>query len=166
MTNSTDYRQYLEEKFHGLTTTMNAQFVEIHERLDKIEIQTTKTNGNVSKLEKDLITQEKELLQHALSCPKGEVIEQIRVDLEDYRFFKRYPKLSFFIIACFVVALLYTVYNGYQNVAETNTRHELLDEIKMLKQEVNTINESIIPSTRGQHYDPFAKDTVKNKIIK
>ena len=52
MTDSPDYRKYLEQKFSGLTTTMNAQFYEVHGRLDSIEKQTIKTNGRVNDLEK------------------------------------------------------------------------------------------------------------------
>lgn len=52
MTDSPDYRKYLEQKFSGLTTAMNAQFYEVHGRLDSIEKQTIKTNGRVNDLEK------------------------------------------------------------------------------------------------------------------
>jgi len=77
MTTSEDYRLYLETRFDSLTTSMNGQFEEIHDRLDKIEIQTSRTNGNVTHLEKEIEEQEKELIKHASSCPKGKEIQDI-----------------------------------------------------------------------------------------
>ena len=51
MPENSDYRLFLDERFNGLTTSMNGQFKEVHERLDKIEKQTTKTNGRVTEVE-------------------------------------------------------------------------------------------------------------------
>ena len=51
MTESEDYRMYLNSRFDDLTHLMNAQFTAVNDRLDKIETQTTKTNGRVTCLE-------------------------------------------------------------------------------------------------------------------
>lgn len=51
MPENSDYRLFLDERFNGLTTSMNGQFKEVHERLDKIEKQTTKTNGRLTEVE-------------------------------------------------------------------------------------------------------------------
>jgi len=56
---------------------MNGQFKEVHYRLDKIELQTTRTNGNVTHLEKEMEEEKRDLLEHALSCPKGIEIQEI-----------------------------------------------------------------------------------------
>ena len=87
----------IDEKFKGLTTLMNAQFQNIHERLDEIKEQTTKTNGRVTQLEKQDLT-------HVLRCPQTAKIDQINKDLEDYRFIIKYPKV--FIAGLVVVVLL------------------------------------------------------------
>jgi hypothetical protein len=86
MTDSSDYRLYLDEKFKGLTTSMNGQFMEVHERLDKIDLQTSKTNERVSELELEKI-------KHIITCPQIPKIEKINTNLEDYRVFLRHPKL-------------------------------------------------------------------------
>lgn len=52
MAEETDYRMYLNERFDHLTHLVNAQFSAVNDRLDKIETQTTKTNGRVTELEK------------------------------------------------------------------------------------------------------------------
>ena len=75
MPNSLDYRLYLESEFKGLHSLMNAQFETVHERLDKIETQTTRTNGRVTKLE-DVV--HNDLTHTKDGCPQGEVIEEIK----------------------------------------------------------------------------------------
>lgn len=47
-----DYKMYQNERFDHLTHLINAQFSVVNERLDKIEVQTTRTNGRVTELEK------------------------------------------------------------------------------------------------------------------
>jgi len=57
-------RQLIDEKFNGLAKLVNTQFTNMHERLDKIEKQTTKTNERVNELEKANLT-------HVTNCPNS-----------------------------------------------------------------------------------------------
>jgi hypothetical protein len=51
MTNSEDYRLYLDERFKSLTTLMNAYHIEAMESNDRIEEHVIQTNGRVTELE-------------------------------------------------------------------------------------------------------------------
>jgi hypothetical protein len=83
MTDSTDYRLYLEEKFEGITKLVNAQFNTVHDKLESIEIQTMKTNGRVTVLEKQVDTVEKDLLIHPINCNKAKTIEDIEKNVKE-----------------------------------------------------------------------------------
>lgn len=92
-----DERRYMEEKFSGFASLMNAHFENVEDRLDRIEEQTKKTNGRVSELEKSDLT-------HFSRCPQTAKIELINKELEEYRMMKKYPKL--FIAGVVIVVLL------------------------------------------------------------
>ena len=51
MTQSEDYRLYLEERFDAMEKDMHGQFISVHDTLDRIETHVKETNGRVGKLE-------------------------------------------------------------------------------------------------------------------
>jgi hypothetical protein len=72
MTDNADYRLYLEEKFEGLAKHMSAQFDIIHDNLDAIKTQTTKTNGTVTRHEQIINAN----IPHTiLNCPQSATIK-------------------------------------------------------------------------------------------
>src|SRR3972149_11434315 len=107
MVDNPDYRLYLEEKFEGLAKHINAQFVNVHDKLDnldqktgRVEKQTIKTNGRVTQLEIDSAN-------HVINCPVAPKIDKIEEDLMEYRMAKKYPKIMIGIIVIFVLLGIY-----------------------------------------------------------
>ena len=111
MPDNPDYRKYLEEKFEGMAKHMNAQFDAVHDKLDAIEKQTTKTNGRVTELESKVVDVEKDILTHPINCNQAAEIKEIRKDLEEYRMLKKYPKVGILII---LVSALFAWYGFRQ----------------------------------------------------
>jgi hypothetical protein len=60
----------MDEKFKGLAELMNAHFHNVDDRLDKIEKQTTLTNGRVTELEKKEIG-------HIINCPQAAKVRKL-----------------------------------------------------------------------------------------
>jgi hypothetical protein len=92
MTQSEDYRKYLEEKFTGINTIMKLNFDIIHSKLEEINLQTTKTNSRVTHLEEEVEI-------HPIECKYGKIYD-------DLNFVVRHPKL---FIAGMVVIILLTL---------------------------------------------------------
>lgn len=120
---STDYRLYIEEKFEGLGKLINAHFINLDERLEKIEVQVTKTNGRVTDLEKQEIL-------HIVNCPVMPEVLKIKEDIEDVTFFSRHPKLGVGIIGVFVLIFIGSAimfYDGLKsNLKQTKANTELI----------------------------------------
>ena len=54
MTQRTNYQQkFIEEKFEGMTRLIDAQFINVHDKLDVIEKHVKETNGKVATIEKE-----------------------------------------------------------------------------------------------------------------
>ena len=135
MTDSNDYRLYLESKFEGLTKHLNAEFINIHNTLDKIETQTTKTNGRVSELETEMI-------KHPLECAKAR-----EEDLMEYRMIKKYPKIFLFLIVVLVALSIWKAFD----------RDKIHDEMSTMKWELKTKIDQIdgVSKTTRGGYVPF-----------
>lgn len=114
--------------------TVNERLHNLDQRLEKVEIQTTKTNGRVTDLEKGQP-------QHLLSCPQIEKIAELekKVDnnkkenddnLIEYTIFKKYPKVGLGIIIVTCILLFMGGYLTYTKFA------------KELKQDVDIENVS------------------------
>ena len=91
-----DYKMYLEEKFKGLTSLMNAHNDNVLDRLEAIEEQTKKTNGRVSELERKETS-------HVINCPQTPKIQKIEEELLEYKIIKKYPKLFVIGSVCFAL---------------------------------------------------------------
>ena len=90
-------KELLEEKFKGLHLLINARFENVDDRLDRIEAQTTKTNGRVTELEKREI-------KHFAACPNIPIIEDIEKRLGFWSWFNTPFRIAiFFGLIVFII---------------------------------------------------------------
>ena len=99
MTNSPDYRLYLEDKFET-----------IEKSLDRIEAHLKKQNGAIGDLQTEsnkrlIVVEDFRHLEKQFDCVKTK-IEKIDQDLLEVWFFKKYPKVFLGVIAAGVLATL------------------------------------------------------------
>lgn len=146
MTNNSDYRLYLDQRFNDVDKT-----------LARIEEQTTKTNSRVTHLEEKIGVLEKQDVEHIINCPVLPRVEKIEDDMSEYKgekrakttmkewsmrsrgekraeFMKVLQTIGIIIAA---IGLLITAYNSFNN----------LKHVQGLKTEVDLINTPV--RTRG-----------------
>jgi hypothetical protein len=70
-------KELIESKFEGLIHLMNAQFTNVHERLDSIDNRVAIQNGRVKKNEDKIIEIEKRELVHYKDCPHTDSIRKL-----------------------------------------------------------------------------------------
>ena len=108
MPDSNDYRLFLSERFEGFSKLMSAEFINVHEKLDAIEKQTTKSNNRITKIEDDLT---------------------------EYRMIKKYPKIAVLIITITVIGTIYgfmRIVNREVNTAVKASTDTLRTEIRLM----------------------------------
>lgn len=144
MTKNDDYRKYLEERFNGISTLVNAQFDSMDLLLKKIEDQTKKTNNRVTKLEDEVINI-KSNINHVIdtrldTCPKNktidnieESIDEIKDNLGEYNIIKKYPKASIILIAVFVVSVVVSCITAVAAFTNVVSNKKIYNEIELVK---------------------------------
>jgi hypothetical protein len=151
MPDSPDYRLYLDARFEGIAKLMNAQFTDVHERLDEIRIQTTKTNGRVTSLED-------QVMNHPVNCPVVPKVDKIYNDLEEYRLIKKYPKLTVTIISIAVIGVLY----GFFKISDSQSKIET-NQVG-LKQQLDLVNTPVFNERSGK-YTLYPSGLVMDSIL-
>lgn len=136
MNTDQDYRLFL-----------NSEFVRVHEKLDYIKEQTTKTNSRVADVEGRVSDVEDDVVKHPTNCPHVAKIEDINKDLEVYRVIKKYPKLVLLLIAIFVIGMIVSAIGTFETIVNKAYNTEL-------KKSVDNINYRLAPYRS-------LKDTVK-----
>lgn len=116
--NTEDFRELIDEKFKSVHTKIDLQFSSIRETLNSIDTQVKKTNGKVLKLEDTVYNLQLSDALKSVNCPQHlarmkeieDEIEEFKTkinnDLQEYNFFKKYPKLSVSIIAGVVIMVI------------------------------------------------------------
>jgi hypothetical protein len=152
MTDSNDYRLYLEKSFRV-----------IDEKLDTIVTQTTRTNSRVNHLEeksneRQVVIDDFRHLEKEFECVKQKV-DKIDNDLLEVWFFKKYPRVFIGILTVAIIVALILVRSKINTVNET---------VRILDQKVDLINVpmrtrggSVVLVPSGIYLDSLNKDTIK-----
>ena len=141
MTDSPDYRQYIEKCFGT-----------IDEKLDTIVEQMTKANHRVDKLEdkaneRQCVIDDFRHLEKDYGCTKAEVVT-IKADLEEYRLLKKHPTFGIILIIVFVVGIGLSAFQTVKSFGWSNQDSEMNDRLKAI--EYKLIEKlGINPATRG-----------------
>lgn len=105
------FQEYLEERFKGLTTLINARFESVDDKLDEVHDEAKRTNSRVTKLEEFKDEAKVYMNTRITDCPHlGEINklhdkhEGLLDSLKDINFFVRHPKL--FIGTLVVIVIL------------------------------------------------------------
>ena len=90
--------RYYDERFAAMATLINSHMLIITDKLEKIEAQTTKTNGRVTHLEDFRQETQRIIDTREINCPVVEKLDKkIEVTLSekysDLQFILRHPKL-------------------------------------------------------------------------
>ena len=99
MTDSPDYRMYLQKCFES-----------IDQKLDTIVSQTTRTNSRVTKLEdishdRQIVIEDFRHLEKDYEGMKKNVSD-IKTDIEELRIFKKHPTWGLILISVFVIGMV------------------------------------------------------------
>ena len=125
----------VEQKLKGVKSDMNNGFKNLNTKLDnqakdlnRIELQTIKTNGRVSDLEKKTANMELDEVRHIINCPQISEIEVLRNDLEkkkadsnlkiatlndellEYKVLKKYPRIGLAVVTGACILLVVSVF--------------------------------------------------------
>ena len=168
MTDSNDYRLYLEkcfknidEKFEGQSHHFNAEFENMHDKLDelnKVGIETRdearKTNSRVTHLEEfkenvaDKVIEErirrdefKELRDCAIATKK--MVDVIDEDLSEYRAIKKYPKLALLLFAILIIGVIVTIVSSVDQFRNIGKEKTIIEKIDNLENEINDLKVEI-----------------------
>jgi hypothetical protein len=132
--NTEDFKELINEKFKSVHTKIDLQFSGIKGTLDSIDTQVKKTNGRVLKLEDTVYNLQLSDAMKSVNCPQHlsrmkeieDEIESFKVkinaDLEDYNFFRKYPKIAVGTIAITVIIMLlgYSEFKSLLNTSNSN----------------------------------------------
>ena len=113
MTESSDYRKYLEQRFADLTLLVNAQFTNVNEQLKEIHGEIRETKNRIDNVENDITNLQVNDELHVKDCPAMIMIEKLQSEVRELKiealtlWIKKHWKLSILI----AVITLYFAYS-------------------------------------------------------
>jgi len=115
---SADELRYIEEKFNGLISLMNARFENVDDKLDEINNHVQVTNGRVTELEKKEREYAHIIDTRHINCPNlglmnsyQDKINKMEEKFQDLNFFLRHPKIFIAGMTIVIVLTLATFLN-------------------------------------------------------
>ena len=153
MTDNPNYRLYLESEFRGISKT-----------LARIELSLSDGDKKFDEIEKKIGNLEIKEVEHVVNCPAMPKIDDVKKDiqgvkddLEEYRFFKKYPKLGLIILVIFIATAGVTIYRAIKMPVE-------IDDLKTQVIQEIRLQEGVSDVTRGgfvKYNDHGISDSVK-----
>lgn len=157
MAQNTDYRKYLEECFKNV----RENFTEVKDSLKDINNHLKDLNNKVVEHEKYIVYADNAIKirgDEASEIKKD--IKEIKTDLEEYRFFKKYPKLFLYALVGFILLTAFTVWSS---INTTQNQNDIESRIRDLGTPVVTDSFGR-PYSRGFSIKMYPKDFIDTTI--
>ena len=134
MPDSEDYRKYLEEKFAGMQSLQHGYFREVHDRFDTIDKSNAVRNKRLEKVEDSIEELKEKEAEHVVNCPLVPKVENIEIDLIEYRFVKKHPNIMITVIAIAVIGVVFGLYKTFNNFASkvNEVEEKITNEIRLM----------------------------------
>jgi hypothetical protein len=103
----------IHEKITGMTTLMNAQFININDHLTELKKIADANREDIVKLKIDEI-------KHIINCPVSPKVEEIQRDLQEYMFIKKYPKIAIGLLTITIFLVLFNIFELFRTISSEN----------------------------------------------
>ncbi len=141
MTDSQDYRKFIESRIENLHENIKEHFEFQNTTLKRIEEQTLKTNGKVLKLEEKVEVLKDADTRHTLNCPRipevkklEENIKQLDDTLLELKLIRKNPKMFIAILSVciimFIGSVSYSIYEIHSLMSDVKADIKSKTEIK------------------------------------
>ena len=144
MTNSTDYRLYLEEHFkrlddklEGQTKLANAQFEIVYDKLDEIKTDTGLTNSRVTHLEEEKAEYLKSRVDKSMLKDVNDKVICIDEKLAEYYIAKKYPKLMIILLAVFLIGFVFSAVSVFQNFKGNIKQDTIIEKTDSIDKDIS-----------------------------
>jgi len=139
---------YFEERIKGITTLINAQFLNLQDCLKDIKKDSDSFRKDIDSLKESLFEVKIDEKTHTLNCPVLSKIEEkiipeidkINKDLEEYRMIKRYPKLTIFLL---IIISFISVFNIIEFQSKSNSYMRKNNDLEIIGRKYNELINSI-----------------------